>query len=318
VRILTLLLFLLATPAFAGTGTIAVTPGSGATIATTTDGSSNNLSHGVTCDQSAGANCQSVKAASTAAVAADQAAVVALSPNNGVVQGAAAASGPWLFTPWIAGAVNSATNGLYFNPLQGNAVLSATNGMYTNILQGNAVLSAAAPLFVGPSYSGDIVVTPSATFTTTATTTRTAGTIVANSATAGSVVFMSWTVTRANAGNGYVRRATMLSTGKSITAPANFVLYLFTGTAAPTTSAGDNAAFSGAVTLVNEFCAIPITLTEKGSDDSVGRGAPDIGGECNFVAGAGVSTIWGILVTTGAYVATASEVEKFILEVHEN
>lgn len=166
--------------------------------------------------------------------------------------------------------------------------------------------------------SGDIIVTPSSSFTGTATTTRTANTVVANSATAGSVVFLSWTVSRVTAGNAYVRRAIFTSTGKSITAPANFILYLFTGTAAPTTAAGDNAAFSGAVVLANEFCAIPITLTEKGSDVSVGRGAPDVGSECNFVAGAGVSTIWGLLVTTGAYVAAAAEVEKFILEVHQN
>lgn len=243
---LALLASLLATPAFAGSGTIAITPGSGATIATTTDGSSNNLSHGVECDAAAGANCETVKAASTPAALTDPALVVA------------------------------------------------------------------------PIGSGDIVITPSASFTGTATTTRTANTVVANSATAGSVVFLSWTVTRANAGNSYVRRAIFTSTGKSITAPANFILYLFTGTAAPTTAAGDNAAFSGAVVLANEFCAIPITLTEKGSDVSVGRGAPDTGSECNFVAGAGVSTIWGLLVTTGAYVAAAAEVEKFILEVHQN
>ena len=62
-------------------------------------------------------------------------------------QGTAAASGPWITTPWIAGAVNSATNCLYNNTLQGNAVLSATNGLYSNILQGNAVLTGANPFF---------------------------------------------------------------------------------------------------------------------------------------------------------------------------
>jgi len=51
-----------------------------------------------------------------------------------VAQGTAASSGPWIETPWIAGAVNSATNGIYTNLLQGNAALSLTN-----------------PLFVAPS-----------------------------------------------------------------------------------------------------------------------------------------------------------------------
>jgi hypothetical protein len=57
-----------------------------------------------------------------------------------VTQGPAAGSGPWIVTPWIAGAVNSATNGLYTNLTQGNAVLSATNGLYGNVLQGNVAL----------------------------------------------------------------------------------------------------------------------------------------------------------------------------------
>ena len=68
--------------------------------------------------------------------------------------GTAAGSGPWITTPWIAGAVNSATNGLYNNTLQGNAVLSATNGLYSNILQGNAVLSASNPIFTTGSIAG--------------------------------------------------------------------------------------------------------------------------------------------------------------------
>ena len=70
-----------------------------------------------------------------------------------VIQGAPAASGPWIVTPWIAGAVNSATNGTYTDVLQGNAVLSTTNGLYTNLLQGNAVLSASNPIFASGSYA---------------------------------------------------------------------------------------------------------------------------------------------------------------------
>jgi len=100
VRIALLALLLGATQAFAGAGSIGVTPGSGATIVTTTDGSGFNLSHVVTCDQSAGANCTSVKAASTAAVAGDQATVVTFSPNTGLptganVIGAVTQSGTW-------------------------------------------------------------------------------------------------------------------------------------------------------------------------------------------------------------------------------
>ncbi len=73
-----------------------------------------------------------------------------------VTQGTAASSGPWIFTPWIAGAVNSATNGTYSDILQGNAVLSATNGLFSNILQGNAVLTGANPIFTALSIGGAV------------------------------------------------------------------------------------------------------------------------------------------------------------------
>jgi len=73
-----------------------------------------------------------------------------------VTQGTAASSGPWIFTPWIAGAVNSATNGTYSDLLQGNAVLSATNGLFSNILQGNAVLTGANPIFAALSIGGAV------------------------------------------------------------------------------------------------------------------------------------------------------------------
>ena len=70
--------------AWAGSGTIAVTPGSGATVKTTTDGGGANASVITIGDGTAAANIAAVKAASTAAVAADPAVVVAISPNNTV------------------------------------------------------------------------------------------------------------------------------------------------------------------------------------------------------------------------------------------
>lgn len=67
----------------------------------------------------------------------------ALAIYGGTVnQGAAASSGPWIETPWIAGAVNSATNGLYFNLLQGNAVLSTGNPIFAQITAGSATIGA--------------------------------------------------------------------------------------------------------------------------------------------------------------------------------
>jgi hypothetical protein len=57
-----------------------------------------------------------------------------------VTQGPAASSGPWIITPWIGGAVNSATNGLYFNILQGNAVNASGNPIFAQLTAGAASL----------------------------------------------------------------------------------------------------------------------------------------------------------------------------------
>ena len=172
---------------------------------------------------------------------------------------------------------------------------------------------------VNPQISGDIVVTPSSSFTRPANTTvYTINTIVANSTTAGSVVPLSWTAARVNGGNGYVRRAVMVTSNHTLATAGSFLLHLYNGTAAPTTASGDNAAFSAAVTEVNDFCTIPITLDNKGSDNSTGRGQPDVGSECNFVTGGSTTTIWGILAVTSAYTPLSAEVEKIILEIHQN
>ena len=69
-------------PSFAGSSTLAVTPGSGATLRVGTDGSGNLFGNGGICDGAACAVLATVKAASTAPVATDPALVVGLSPNG--------------------------------------------------------------------------------------------------------------------------------------------------------------------------------------------------------------------------------------------
>lgn len=65
--------------------------------------------------------------------------------NQGTANTAANA---WPITPVIAGAVNSATNGLYDNLLQGNAVLSATNGLF--VTPTTAAIWAMTPAILSP------------------------------------------------------------------------------------------------------------------------------------------------------------------------
>jgi len=57
-----------------------------------------------------------------------------------VNQGGAATSGPWLFTPWLAGGVISATNGLYVNLLQGNTANASGNPIFAQITAGAVVI----------------------------------------------------------------------------------------------------------------------------------------------------------------------------------
>lgn len=108
--VLTGLLF--AGEAFAGSGTLAVTPGTGANIKTVTDGSSNNGPVTAIGDGSALANIAAVKAASTAPGATDPALVVGISPNTPallVEPQAIASGGATLFTLNSAATTN-ATN----------------------------------------------------------------------------------------------------------------------------------------------------------------------------------------------------------------
>jgi hypothetical protein len=72
----------LALPALAGSGTITITPGTGATYQTITNGATNNVGMFGVCDGTAAAQCAAVKPASTAALAADPSLVVGLSPNS--------------------------------------------------------------------------------------------------------------------------------------------------------------------------------------------------------------------------------------------
>jgi hypothetical protein len=75
-------LALAVSPALAGSSTIAVTPGSGATYQVITNGGGNFVGMFGLCDGVAAAQCVAVKAASTAALAADPSLVVTISPNT--------------------------------------------------------------------------------------------------------------------------------------------------------------------------------------------------------------------------------------------
>ncbi len=170
-------LLMLGSPALAGTATLNYSPSGASPMRQTTDGSSNNLPNFTIWDYSAGAN--------GLAIGSDH--------NLTCDQGGAASSGPWVMTPWIAGAVNSATNGLYFNLLQGNAVVASGNPIFAT-LEGTVPLPTGAATLAAQSLSPSITNPSSVLTLTSATTAYTAGYNIASSGTAGSIVVPSFAI----------------------------------------------------------------------------------------------------------------------------
>lgn len=153
-----LLVCLIASPAWAGSGTITVLDSGGTTrtFDVITDASSHFVSMMGVCDGSAAAQCAAVKAASTAAVAGDPALVVAVSPNNsvavtgtvtanigtsGVAQGSTT-SGQSVALIGCATVSSAPTN----TNAQTNAVTCGTNGAANvNVLGTAAVTQSTSP-----------------------------------------------------------------------------------------------------------------------------------------------------------------------------
>jgi len=202
----------LGSPALAGSGTFAATPCSAGctTYQTTTNGGGNSLGQFSLWDYSAGAN--------GLAIGSDH--------NFTVDQGAAAASGPWIATPWIAGAVNAVGNPLFFSPGTGATfVLGTGTGNIGNLLQGGSVLSATNGLFVAP---------------TTAATWGVSGTVTAN---AGTNLNTSALATSANQTNASQKTQVVDGSGNVIASTANALNTYISG--GGITGFANAAAFTG-------------------------------------------------------------------------
>lgn len=262
--------------AIGGSSTINVTPGVGKTYDVITDGSGNFIGMQGVCDGTAGAQCLAVKAASTPAVGSDPSAVVQISP----------------ISPGIV-ALGQGTKS------QSIPITIASD-------QNNAV---------SPTVSGDIIVTPGATFTRPANTTPYAsGQLVANNTTAGSVVALSWaTAARIATGNFRVTRVRMALSSKSIT-NTSFRVHLFQ--ALSTVANGDGATFTPS-TLANEFCELDVTIGLAGSDVSQGYGAPNQGVACDVSLPAG-TTLYGFVEARAAYTPASGETITVTPEIHQN
>lgn len=146
------ILLLSAASALAGSGTVQITPGSGASIVTTTDGAGNNLSHVVTCDAAAGANCTTVKAGNTAAVAGDTSAVLQLSPNGNHATAAGQTN--------QATAANQGTSNFVTNPTSTITLPAATTAYTAGFMMANTATgtSVSVPSFAIANVAGGAII----------------------------------------------------------------------------------------------------------------------------------------------------------------
>ena len=247
-----------------------------------------------------------------------------------VAQGTAASSGPWIFTPWIAGAVNSATNGLYGNLLQGNAVISATNGLYSNLLQGNAALSATNglyanflqgnaalsltnPLFAASPISPTIT-NPTSTLTlTSATTAYAIGNLIASSPTAGSVVVPSFTIATSG-GAAVINKLLLTSNDSTSTAWGSAQIQIDLWTTAPTFTNGDRAAFVVATGTAGHRAAFTCTMSPEYGDGVYAECTPNYGSEAVKLA-SGTTVYWTLQALTISGVTGASKALTLTVEL---
>lgn len=185
---------------------------------------------------------------------------------------------------------------------------------------GQAAMASSRPVAIASDQSiipvGSKSIVASATFTRPANTTAySIGDIVANSTTAGSVTPMSFTVARVNAGTGRIWRARM-STSKTVVGTEMWRLYLFTSS--PTVAAGDNGAFSANIVAAGHIGCFDIIAERVGSDGSKGVSGPSNGSFVQFVAGAGVQVIYGLLEIRTTYTPTSGETYVVELEVEQD
>jgi len=264
-----------------------------------------------------------------------------------VTQGTAAASGPWIFTPWIAGAVNSATNGLYDNLLQGNAVISATNGLYSNLLQGNAALSATNGLYANllqgnaalsatnglygnllqgnvalsltnPLFAaspiGPTVTNPTSLLQlTSATTAYAIGNLIASSATAGSVVVPSFAIATSG-GAAVINKLLLTSNDSTSTAWGSAQIQVDLWTTAPTFTNGDRAAFVVATGTAAHRAAFTCTMSPEYGDGVYGECTPNFGSEA-VKLGSGTTVYWTLQALTISGVTGVSKVFTLTAEL---
>jgi len=157
----------------------------------------------------------------------------------------------------------------------------------------------------------EMIITPFSSFSRPANTTQyTANDLVADNATAGSVTPLTFSLYRLG-GSGIIRRARLHKTTTTATV-ATFTLHLFS--AAPTVTNGDNGAFaiSSVASLLGSI-AIDMSSGAVAGTGSLKQFSAATAIGVDF--GSLDSTIYGLLVATGAYAPGSGETFTATLEV---
>lgn len=146
------------------------------------------------------------------------------------------------------------------------------------------------------------------------TTPYASGDLIANSTTAGLVTPIILTVARKNAGTGRYLRLRLAKSSASLT-NASFRVHLFRD--APTTTAGDNEAFSAAVNGLAKLYIgyVDITMSVAFSDGAMGFGAADLGPCLSFSTAAGSQANYALIEARGAYAGESAETFTIYAEV---
>lgn len=147
------------------------------------------------------------------------------------------------------------------------------------------------------------------------TTPYAANDAISSHTTAGSVTVPSATVTRNPAGSAMIRRFrfyTNVTTGWG-----SVVIRLRFWKAAPTYSAGDNAAYAVATGAAHYLGQSDVTLTQL-ADGAVGIGVPSVGGELAIALASGQAIYWDMQIITGTPTPAALQTFTLIPEVYQN
>ncbi len=190
------------------------------------------------------------------------------------------------------------------------ATLLTTQASYLDGLE--TLLAAATP--AGELHIGEVggnTAVAGGSFTRPAdTTTYASGDLIANSTTAGSVAPIPCAVARKNAGTGVISGVRLSKSSNSL-ANVSFRVHLFK--TAPTSSAGDNAAFAGAITGVGAVALgyVDITMDQQYSDGA--KGFASINAKA-FDAAAGSQNIYALIEARAAYTPASGETFTLALE----